>query len=39
MPQFSVDKSAGGLVRPHYVNPETGIYRGRQVIDLDDDAE
>ncbi|MDR1458228.1 MAG: 50S ribosomal protein L32 [Puniceicoccales bacterium] len=38
-PQFSVDKSDGTLFRPHYVNPENGIYRGRQVIEFDDDSE
>ncbi|MDR0351325.1 MAG: 50S ribosomal protein L32 [Puniceicoccales bacterium] len=38
-PQFSTDKSDGSLFRLHHVNPETGIYRGRQVIDLNDDAD
>jgi large subunit ribosomal protein L32 len=36
-PQFSVNKLDDVLFRPHYVDPETGIYRGRQVMDFDDD--
>ncbi|MBI3886911.1 MAG: 50S ribosomal protein L32 [Opitutae bacterium] len=33
-PQFSRDPSDGGLFRPHRVNPKTGMYRGRQVLDV-----
>jgi large subunit ribosomal protein L32 len=33
-PQLSRDKD-GTLFMPHHVNPATGIYRGRQVIEVD----
>ena len=33
-PEFSRDSAAGGLARPHRVNPKTGMYRGRQVLDV-----
>lgn len=32
-PEFAKD-SDGGLCRAHRVNPKTGMYRGRQVIDV-----
>jgi large subunit ribosomal protein L32 len=33
-PQFAKDPD-GSLVRPHRINPKTGMYRGRQVIDIE----
>ena len=33
-PQLSRD-AEGQLFLPHHVNPTTGVYRGRQVIELD----
>ena len=33
-PQLAKDAD-GSVVRPHRVNPETGQYRGRQVLDLE----
>lgn len=33
-PQFAKDPSDGGVFRPHRVNPKTGMYRGRQVLDV-----
>ncbi len=33
-PQFAKD-SDGGSFRPHRVNPKTGMYRGRQVLDVE----
>lgn len=33
-PQLSRDKD-GSLFKPHCVNPETGIYRGRQVLEVE----
>lgn len=33
-PQFAKDPVDGGAVRPHRVNPKTGMYRGRQVLDV-----
>lgn len=33
-PQLAKEKD-GSLFMPHHVNPETGIYRGRQVIEVE----
>ena len=33
-PQFAKD-AEGGLARPHCVSPKTGMYRGRQVLDVE----
>ncbi len=33
-PEFAKDAD-GSLVRPHHVNPKTGLYRGRQVLDVE----
>lgn len=34
-PQLSKDPVDGTAFRPHYVNPHNGMYRGRQVIEVD----
>ncbi len=34
VPKLSKDAD-GTLMRPHRVNPESGQYRGRQVLDLE----
>ncbi len=34
-PQLSRDPTDEGAVRPHRVNPRTGMYRGRQVITVE----
>ncbi len=31
------DKESGELFRPHHINPKTGIYRGRQVLEPQED--
>ena len=33
-PEFATDPTDGSLFRPHRVNPKTGMYRGRQVLDV-----
>jgi large subunit ribosomal protein L32 len=33
-PEFAKDTD-GGAFRPHRVNPKTGIYRGRQVLNVE----
>lgn len=33
-PKFSKDPVDGSTFRPHRVNPKTGMYRGRQVLDV-----
>lgn len=34
-PQFAKDPTDGSLYRRHHVNPATGMYRGRQVLDVE----
>lgn len=33
-PQVAFDPTDGSVSRPHHVNPTTGMYRGRQVLDV-----
>ncbi len=33
-PEVAIDPTDGSAVRPHRVNPNTGMYRGRQVLDV-----
>ncbi|MCH6257855.1 50S ribosomal protein L32 [Puniceicoccaceae bacterium K14] len=32
-PQLAVDPLDGSTFRPHRVNPNNGMYRGRQILD------
>jgi large subunit ribosomal protein L32 len=34
-PQLSIDPADGSAVRPHRVNPTSGMYRGRQVLTVE----
>ncbi|WP_442886865.1 50S ribosomal protein L32 [Congregicoccus parvus] len=34
-PQLARDPMDGSAIRPHRVNPNTGMYRGRQVLDVE----
>ena len=34
-PQLAKDPTDGTLFRPHHVNPANGMYRGRQVVDVE----
>ncbi|MBE2215236.1 MAG: 50S ribosomal protein L32 [Opitutaceae bacterium] len=34
-PQIARDPVDGSLARSHRVNPNTGMYRGRQVLDVE----
>ena len=35
LPQLSKDAQDGTLFRSHRVNPSNGMYRGRQVLDVE----
>jgi large subunit ribosomal protein L32 len=35
LPQVSTDPTDGTRFRPHRVNPNNGMYRGRQVLDTE----
>lgn len=32
-PTYVEDKASGELRRPHHIDPSTGMYRGRQVLE------
>ncbi|KAF0092860.1 MAG: large subunit ribosomal protein L32 [Puniceicoccaceae bacterium 5H] len=34
-PQLAKDPTDGSTFRPHRVNPANGMYRGRQIIEVD----
>ena len=34
-PEFARDPVDGSISRPHRVNPNNGMYRGRQVLDIE----
>ena len=36
LPQFYLDKDSGEPKVPHRVDPKTGMYKGRQIIDVKD---
>ena len=33
VPQYYIDKDSGEARRPHPIDPKTGTYKGRQIID------
>lgn len=37
-PTYVEDKDSGELRRPHHIDLKTGMYRGRQVLKVKDDA-
>lgn len=37
-PTYREDKQTGSYTRPHHVDLKTGMYRGRQVLDVSDAA-
>ncbi len=36
-PPYALDKESGEFYRPHHINLKTGMYNGRQVLDIEDD--
>jgi len=34
VPQFYIDKDTGEAMKPHRIDPKTGIYKGRQIIEV-----
>ena len=32
VPQFYIDETTGEAKQPHRIDPETGMYKGRQII-------
>lgn len=37
-PSYVEDKDSGELRRPHHIDLKSGMYRGRQVLEPQDDA-
>lgn len=35
-PQFYLDKNTGEAKVPHRIDPKTGTYKGRQILDVKD---
>ena len=35
LPQLAIDPLDGTRFRPHRINPANGMYRGRQVLDVE----
>jgi len=33
-PQFYLDKDTGEAKKPHRIDPKTGMYKGRQILDV-----
>jgi len=33
-PQYIVDKDSGEVRQPHRIDPKTGMYKGRKIIDV-----
>ena len=34
VPQYYIDKETGEPAQPHRVNPKTGMYKGRQILEV-----
>ena len=34
-PEFAKDPTDGSVFRPHRVNPKNGMYRGRQILNVE----
>lgn len=34
VPQFYIDKDTGEAKQPHRIDPETGEYKGRKILDV-----
>jgi large subunit ribosomal protein L32 len=34
VPQFYIDENTGEAKKPHRIDPETGTYKGRQILDV-----
>ncbi|NNE65879.1 MAG: 50S ribosomal protein L32 [Pyrinomonadaceae bacterium] len=36
-PQYQTDKDTGESFQPHRIDPKTGMYKGRKILDVDED--
>ena len=37
-PQFYLDKDTGEPLQPHRIDPKTGMYKGRKVLDVKEEV-
>jgi large subunit ribosomal protein L32 len=37
-PNFYIDKETGEPTQPHRINPETGMYKGRKILDVKEEV-
>ena len=37
VPEYYLDKNTGEPMQPHRIDPETGMYRGRKILDVKED--
>jgi large subunit ribosomal protein L32 len=37
VPQFQLDKDTGEALQPHRIDPKTGMYKGRKILDVKED--
>ncbi|MDH3530699.1 MAG: 50S ribosomal protein L32 [Acidobacteriota bacterium] len=36
VPQYQLDKETGESMQPHRIDPKTGMYKGRKILDVED---
>jgi large subunit ribosomal protein L32 len=37
-PDFYLDKDTGEPLQPHRINPKTGMYKGRKILDIQEEV-
>ncbi|MCO6510120.1 MAG: 50S ribosomal protein L32 [Aridibacter famidurans] len=37
-PQFYLDKDSGEPMQPHRIDPKTGMYKGRKILDVEEEV-
>lgn len=38
VPQFYLDKETGEPKQPHRIDPKTGMYKGRKILDVEEEV-
>ncbi len=38
VPQFYLDKDTGEPMQPHRIDPKTGTYKGRKILDVEEEV-
>ena len=37
-PQYQIDSDSGEAVQPHRIDPKTGMYKGRKILDVKEEV-